>query len=231
MGRELQRYLMDLDKRTLDLSEMVDKQMKEAVRCFLEGDLDGAGEVIKGDETVNNLRWEIEELCVDLIATQQPVAFDLRKLISTTHIAVELERIGDYAKGIATVTGQLPAKFKAEEYQELSGIFRNMQELSSKMLEKSIEALFSGNRDESVKKANEVCEEDDAVDALCVKVYEFIYSFRSRKITGVANRDVAMKLSWIAHDLERMADRTTNIAERATYLATGRIDGISPSRY
>jgi len=231
MGIGLQKGILDLDKKIYDLSDMVDIQIKRSVRCFLERNLNFADEIIADDANVNQLRWSIEELCIDLIATQQPVALDLRKLVSATHIIEELERMGDYAKGIAVVTKELPEKFDIQKYPELMEIFTKMQELSCKMLEKSMEALLTRNREEAINKSIEVCAEDDAVDDLCVKVYDFIHSFRDRRLKDMERKDIVMKLSWIAHDLERIADRCTNIAERTIYLVTGRIDGVNPSRY
>lgn len=231
MGKALQKGIEELDEKISDLSVLVIKQIKESVRCFVSKDLSGAANVIANDLNVNKVRWEIEELCVYLIATQQPVALDLRKLISGTHVAVELERMGDYAEGVARVTKELPLKFDIGRYPELKEIFCGMEDLSSKMLEKSIEAFFTHDKDKAVAMSHEVCEEDDAVDELCAKVYDFMHHFRDRRFKDEERKYIVMRLSWIAHNLERIADRATNIAERTIYLVIGKMEEIKVSRF
>lgn len=231
MGKVLQTGIENLDEKISDLATLVVEQIEKSIRCFMGKDLSGAADVIANDLNVNRLRWEIEEFCVYLIATQQPVALDLRKLISGTHIAVELERMGDYAEGIARVTKELPPKFDIGMYPELREIFSSMEDLSSKMLKKSIEAFLIGDRDKAVAMSHEVCGEDDAVDKLCAQVYDFMHHFRDRRFKDEERKYIVMRLSWIAHNLERMADRATNIAERTIYLATGKMEEIKVSRF
>lgn len=231
MGKILQIGIEDLDAKITDLAGLVVKQIAESVKCFTRKDLIGAANVIANDSSVNKLRWEIEEFCVYLIATQQPVALDLRKLISGTHIAVELERIGDYAEGIARITVELPSKFDVERYPELKEIFCSMQDLSLKMLEKSIKAFLTHEKDKAVAMSNEVCEEDDAVDELRAKVYDLMHHFKDRRFNDEERKYIVMRLSWIGHNLERIGDRSTNIAERTIYLVTGKMEEVKVSRF
>ncbi len=175
--------------------------------------------MVQDDDYIDQMRFDVEDRCTDLIATQQPMARDLRAIISLLHIVVELERIGDYAEGIAKISlmmGETPP------VKPLIDIPR-MAEKSTEMLRDSMDALL--NRD--VIKAHQVCHADDQVDALYDQVHRDLMVFMREDRETVQR---ATYLLWVAHDLERIADRATNIAERVIFLVTGKMEETISAR-
>ena len=216
----LDRQLRMLQDEVLTLGRMVEKSIAAALDALTRRDLEASEEVIKEDDYIDSKRFDIEEQCIDLIATQQPMATDLRTLVSILHITVELERMGDYAEGIARISlliGDEPT------LKPLIDIPR-MAEKATTMLHRSLEALV--NRDTVT--ALQVCNDDDEVDALYDQVYRelLLYMIQDPKTI-----ERATYLLWVAHDLERIADRATNIAERVVYLVTGKMEEINVSKY
>ena len=216
----LDQQLVRLQDEVLALGSMVEKSISKALDALTRRDLDASEQVVKEDDYIDRKRFEIEEHCIDLIATQQPMAKDLRTLVSILHIAVELERMGDYAEGIAKISlmmGEEPT------LKPLIDIPR-MAEKASAMLKRSLDALV--NRD--IVAALQVCNDDDDVDALYDQVYRelLLYMIEDPKTIHRATH-----LLWVAHDLERIADRATNIAERVVYLVTGKMEEINVSKY
>ena len=176
--------------------------------------------MILDDDYIDQKRYEIEDRCIDLIATQQPMARDLRAIIALLHIVVELERMGDYAEGIAKITiamGDTPP------LKPLIDIPR-MADKATEMLRDSIDSLLS--RD--LVKANHVCQADDEVDELYDQVYRELLLFMIQDPQTIQR---ATYLLWVSHDLERIADRATNIAERVIYLITGKMTDAKVSKY
>jgi phosphate transport system protein len=176
--------------------------------------------VVREDDFIDQKRFEIEERCIDIIATQQPIARDLRTIIALLHITQELERMGDYAEGIAKISimmGDTPL------LKPLIDIPR-MADKSTQMLRKSLEALS----DRDVVKAQQVCNDDDEVDALYDQVYRELLLYMIQDPQTIQR---ATWLLWAAHDLERIADRATNIAERVIYSVTGKMVETNVSRY
>ena len=209
---DLDRQLTHLQEEVLLLANVVDKAVMRAVEALKSRDLVESQLVVDGDDYIDVKRYEIEELCIDLIAMQQPMAGDLRAIIALMHITVELERMGDYAEGIAKISllmGNDPP------LKPLIDIPR-MADKSREMLRDSMDALV--RRDEI--KANKVLDDDDEVDALYDQVYRELLLYM---IQDPRNIQRATYLLWAAHDLERIADRATNIAERVIFLITGRV--------
>ncbi len=209
---DLDRQLNNLQEEVLLLANVVDKAIIRAVDALKARDLVESQLVVAGDDYIDGKRYEIEELCVDLIATQQPMAGDLRAIIALLHIVVELERMGDYAEGIAKISllmGNDPP------LKPLIDIPR-MAAKSTEMLRDSMDSLMQ--RDEI--KANKVVDDDDEVDALYDQVYRELLLFMIQDPRSIQR---ATYLLWAAHDLERIADRATNIAERVIFLITGRM--------
>ena len=213
-----QLHLLEQDVESL--AAFVGKSIHRSVDALKRRDLIASQEVINDDDYIDRRRFEIEDRCVDLIATQQPMARDLRVIIALLHIVVELERMGDYAEGIAKITiaiGDTPP------LKPLIDIPR-MADKAAAMLSDSIDSLL--NRD--MMKANQVCQSDDEVDALYDQVYRELLLFMIQDPSTIQR---ATYLLWVAHDLERIADRATNIAERVIFLLTGKLVEINASRY
>ena len=208
---DLDRQLGQLQQEVISLAEIVDKATMRSVEALKQRDLTESQQLVQEDDYIDQKRYEIEDRCVDLIATQQPIAGDLRAIIALLHITVELERIGDYAEGIAKISllmGDEPP------LKPLIDIPR-MAEKATTMLRTSMDSLVS--RD--TIKANQVLKDDDEVDLLYDQVYRELLVFMLQNPQTIQR---ATYLLWAAHDLERIADRATNIAERVIFLVTGR---------
>ena len=217
---DFDRDLRDLQDDLLTLGGMVEKAIAKSLDALKNRDLALSEEVIAEDDIIDEMHFELEEKCVDLMATQQPLAGDLRIVITVLHVAVELERMGDYAEGIAKIS---VAMGDEPPLKPLIDIPR-MAERSSDMLRRSLDAFV--NRD--VAEAHQICEDDDEVDALYDQVYRELLVYMMSD-PGAIRR--ATYLLWVAHDLERIADRTTNIAERVIYLVTGKLSDAKVSTY
>ena len=217
---DLDQQLTLIRQEVAVLAGMVDKSILRAVEALKQRDLEESRQVIQEDDYLDQKRFEIEDRCVDLIATQQPMAGDLRAIVAMLHITVELERMGDYAEGIAKISVTMG---EAHPLKPLIDIPR-MADKATEMLRDSMDSLF--NRD--VVKANQVCQADDEVDALYDQVYRELLLFM---IQDPQTIERATLLLWVAHDLERIADRATNIAERVIFLVTGKMVEINVSRY
>ena len=209
---DLDRQLGQLQQEVISLAEIVDKATMRSVEALKQRDLTESQQLVQEDDYIDQKRYEIEDRCVDLIATQQPMAGDLRAIIALLHITVELERIGDYAEGIAKISllmGDEPP------LKPLIDIPR-MAEKATAMLRNSMDSLVS--RD--TIKANQVLKDDDEVDLLYDQVYRELLVFMLQNPQTIQR---ATYLLWAAHDLERIADRATNIAERVIFLVTGKM--------
>ena len=221
MPREdLDQQLNILQQEVSVLAAVVGKAILRSVDAQKRRDLEDSRQIVAEDDYIDQKRFEIEERCMDLIATQQPMARDLRTIIALLHIVVELERMGDYAEGIAKISllmGDEPT------LKPLIDIPR-MADKATNMLRDSIDAFM--NRD--MVKAQHVCKSDDDVDELYDQVYRELLLFM---IQDPKTIERATRLLWGAHDVERIADRATNIAERVIFLVTGKMVEINVSRY
>ena len=220
MAREiLDRKIRHLLDEILILDSMVENITIEAVDALKKRDVEAARRIYAQDTQINAKRFELENDCVITIATQQPImAGDLRLIASILEVVGELERMGDYAKGIAKICilmgGQPPIK-------PLIDIPR-MAEISVSMLHRAVSAFVTAD----AELARTIPIEDEQVDALYNQVYRELATIM---LGNPATIDGANHLMWVAHNLERMADRVTNICERAVYVATGEMKELSQS--
>ncbi len=212
---DFDRSLQEIQDELLVLGSMVEKSIDRSVLALKNRDLSLSKTVIDDDDLIDDLRNKIEEKSISVIATQNPMAGDLRTVISVLYIAEELERMGDYAEGIAKISLSIG---KEPMLKPLVDIPR-MAEKSSKMLSRSLDALV--NRDEQL--AIQVCRDDNEVDELYNQVYRELLTFM---ISDPKTIERATYLLWVSHNIERIADRATNISERVLYLITGRIFDI-----
>lgn len=220
MQTDLDRNLRELQENLLVLGSMVEKAIARAMDALKRRDLEASRQVIKDDDAIDHQRFQLEEQCIELIATQQPVARDLRRIIVFLHIAVELERMGDYAEGIGKISLMMGDEPPLKPLVDLP----RMAEKATEMLRQSLDALV--NRD--VVGAIAVCNTDDHVDALYDQVYRELLTYMIEDPRSIQR---ATYLLWVSHDLERVADRATNIAERVIYLVTGKMTEINVSKY
>ena len=208
---DFDRSLEDLQAELVGLGEMVERAIIKSMDALERRDLAVAYEVVAEDDLIDAKRFELEEKCIDLIATQQPLAIDLRTLLSVLHIAVELERMGDYAEGIGKICLTIGDDVPVETPKQLP----QMAEMGLAMLRRSLQSLV--DRDTSL--ANAVWDSDDEVDALYDGVCRQIFLDMGQQPHTI---EAATHFLWVAHDLERIADRATNIAERVIFMVTGR---------
>lgn len=218
--KEFDQELHDLEERLRELGRMVEEALVTSVDALKRRDLETARQIIDADHTVNDRRFAIEHETLVVIARQQPMAVDLRTLAAVLGIATELERIGDYAKGISRIT----IKMGIESFVKPLIDIPRMAEKARNMLHRALQAFFG--RD--VELARKIPEEDDEMDALYGQIYRDLttYIIDDPKLV-----DRASYLIWVAHNLERAADRVVNICERVIFTVTGElvefdVDGV-----
>ncbi len=215
-----QKELQQIQDQMLIMASMVDQAIHRSVVALRNRDLDESRRLVAGDLQINRARFNIEELCVEIIATQQPMASDLRTIVAILNIITDLERMGDHAEGIAKISlmiGEEPL------LKPLIDIPR-MEEKARDMLRRSLDSFVERDADA----AKRIAEEDDEVDGLYDQVYRELLTFM---LTDPAMITRATHLLWVAHNLERIADRVTNICERVVFLVTGRMEEINVSKY
>ena len=217
---KLGAQLRALEDELLFMGNMVEKSIARALDALKRRDLESSLQVIREDDLIDQKRLDIEERCINLIATQNPVARDLRRLVTILHINVELERMGDYAEGIAKISLMMGDEPLLKPLIDIP----RMADKTIDMLKRSLDSLV--NRD--IAAAYQVCNDDDDVDALYDQVYRELLTYMIEDPKVIRR---ATYLLWMAHDLERIADRATNIAERVIYLVTGKLTEINVSKY
>jgi phosphate transport system protein len=210
--KEFDQELHDLEKKLQELGLMVEEALVEAVDALKRRDLEKAEQIINADRSVNERRYAIEHETFVLIATQQPMAVDLRTLAAVLEIATELERIGDYAKGIAKIT----IKMGTEPFVKPLIDIPRMAEKARNMLQRALQA-FAG-RDTDLARA--IPAEDDEMDALYDQIFR---ELTTHIMVDPKLVDRASYLIWVAHNLERAADRVVNICERVIFMVTGEV--------
>ena len=202
------------------MGSMVEKAIDRSMEALKKRDLKLGDQVIADDAKINEKRFEIEEKCIQLIATQQPMASDLRIIVSVLAIITELERIGDHAEGIAKITimeGDVPP------LKPLIDIPR-MAQKTAEMLRASLSAFIDRDANAAIK----IAAEDDEVDQLYDQVFRELLTYMAADPKTIVR---ATRLIWVAHNLERSADRVTNICERVVFTVTGRMQEIGASKY
>jgi len=214
------KKLREIQDDVLVMGSMVEKAITRSVEALKERDLGKAREVITGDLTINKKRFNIEEKCVQLIATQQPMASDLRAIICVLNIITEIERIGDHAEGIAKIVVMIGDEPPLKPLIDIP----RMAEKANDMLHRSLDALI--NRDADA--AKRIVGEDDEVDNLYDQIFRELLTFMAEDPKTIT---LATRLIWVAHNLERSADRVTNICERVVYMVTGKMEELNISKY
>jgi phosphate transport system protein len=216
--KTFEHELQEVKDDILVLGSMVELAILASVDALKKRDLEAARNILKADRDINKKRFEIENKLMILIATQQPMAHDLRLLASSMEIISELERMGDYAKGIANINIRMG---DAPLLKPLIDVPR-MAQKDVDMLHRALTAFV----EEDVEVAKALPIEDDEVDALYNQVYRELMTF---VISDPKAIERANWLLWVAHNLERVADRVTNICERTVFIATGELNEIKNS--
>ena len=213
-NEQLDYSLAHLEAEIVLLGGLVENAIFKTIRALRNRDLELSREVIEEDDRIDDLETKIQNECVEQIRRQAPLAADLRRIIGMMFIANELERMGDYAEGIAKVSINMGHEAPLKELEDIP----KMADLAVSMMKRSIDAMTTTDRDASARIALEIENDDDEVDRLYEKVQSDIFTLvegdRERAVRGTY-------LMWAAHNVERVADRATNIAERAIFMSTG----------
>ena len=209
---DFDRNLKLLQEELLLLGGLVEKAIMDSIQALKNRDIALSHKIVSQDDIIDAKTNQIEEKAIDLIATQQPIAIDLRTLMSVIHISVELERMGDYAEGIGKIGIMMGDEPPVKPLVDIP----RMSDKASTMLKLSLDALV--RRDPVL--AKQVCESDDEVDNLYDVIYRDLIDLM---VSDPTTTQRATYLMWVAHDLERIADRATNIAERVIFLVTGQL--------
>ena len=209
---DFDRNLKLLQEELLLLGGLVEKAIVDSIEALKTRNLELSHKVVAQDDIIDKKTNEIEEKAIDLIATQQPIAIDLRTLMSVIHISVELERMGDYAEGIGKIGIMMGNDPPVKPLVDIP----KMADKASGMLKRSLDSLV--RRDPIL--ARQVCDDDDEVDTLYDQIYNDLIQLM---ISDPSTIQRATYLMWAAHDLERIADRATNIGERVIFLVTGQL--------
>jgi phosphate transport system protein len=218
MRKTFEMEIQQLKDELLLMGSMVEQQLLDAVDALKRRDVEASRRIYAADGKINSKRFGIEEQVMILIATQQPMAHDLRLLASILEVSAELERMGDYAKGIATINIRIGDEALLKPLIDIP----RMAQKAADMLHRALTAFIN----EDVETARAIPAEDDEVDELYKQVYRDLMAF---VIADPRTIDRANFLDWTAHNLERFADRVTNICERTVFIVTGEIIEIGSS--
>jgi phosphate transport system protein len=216
MRKTFEMEIQQLKDELLLMGSMVEQQVLEAVEALKKRDIEASRRIYAADARINSKRFGIEDQVMILIATQQPMAHDLRLLASILEVSAELERMGDYAKGIATVSIRMGDQALLKPLIDIP----RMAQIGTDMLHKALTAFVN----EDVNAARVIPIQDDEVDGLYDQVYHELMMF---VIQDPRTIERANWLLWVAHNLERVADRVTNICERTVFTATGEMKEVA----
>jgi len=212
--------LREIQDDVLAMGSMVEKAISRSIDALKNRDLELAKQIILDDKKINTKRFDIEEKCIQLIATQQPMASDLRIVVAVLNVITELERIGDHAEGVAKITIMIGDEPPLKPLIDIP----RMAVKTVDMLHRSLEAFV--NHD--METAKNIALEDDEVDHLYDQVFRELLLFMMEDAKTVTR---ATRLIWVAHNLERSADRVTNICERVVFMVSGKMEEIETSKY
>ncbi len=218
MRKTFEAEIQQLKDELLLLGSMVEQSILNSVEALKKRDIAAARRIYEADAQINAKRYAIEEQVMVVIATQQPMAHDLRLLASILEVAGELERMGDYAKGIAIVNIRMGNQPLLKPLIDIP----RMAQKAADMLHRALTAFVN----EDAETARQIPKEDDEVDSLYDQVYHELMLFVIQDARAIER---ANWLLWVAHNLERVADRVTNICERTIFIVTGEIKEIKSS--
>lgn len=217
MSRErYEQQLRELQNDLLRMGAMVEAAIGQSVEALKEQNIEAAREIIRADDQIDRAQYALEEKALTVIATQQPMARDLRSISAAISIASELERMGDYAEGIAEITVRLANTPLIKPLIDIPKMAVHAQH----MVRIALDAYTRLDLDA----ARGLGDADDEVDHLTDKVQRELIEFMLKDSTSI---EQATSLLYVAHNLERIADRATNIGERVIFMATGQITDLN----
>ena len=214
------KKLREIQDDILIMGSMVSKATLLSIEALQKRDLALANQIIADDKKINRKRFDIEEKCIQLIATQPPMASDLRTIVAVLNIITELERIGDYAEGNAKITIMIGNEPPLKPLIDIP----RMADKTADMLNRSLTAFINHDADAAMK----ISAEDDFIDNLYDQVFRELLTFMAEDPKTITR---ATRLIWVTHNLERSADRVTNICERIVFMVTGKMEENNTSLY
>ena len=220
MRTTFHKRLREIQDDILVMGSMVSKAIIRSVEALKSRDIKAANQIIADDQGINRKRFEIEESCIELIATQQPMATDLRTITAILNITTEIERIGDYAVGIARIVILIGNEPLIKPLVDIPLIAKKTVD----MLDRCLQAFI----DRDAEAAKKIAREDDEIDNLYDQIFRELLNIMAEDPKTITR---ATRLMWTAHNLERAADRVTNICERIVYIVTGKMEEIGSSNY
>ncbi len=216
----LDNQLRERKDEVLAMGELVQRALARSIEALQKRDMAMAHQIMADDRQINQKRFDIENQCIEFIATRQPVATDLRIIVAILNIATELERIGDYAEGIAKIVIMIGDEPPLKPLIDIP----RMADITIGMVRDSLKSFVESD----AKMAHQVVSVDNSVDSLYDQVFRELLTFMMADPKTI-NR--ATRLIWVAHNLERAADRATNICERVIYTITGKMEDNGISKY
>jgi phosphate transport system protein len=220
MNTTFRRGFQEIQDNVLTIGGMVTEAINRSIEALKNRDLKLAHKIIADDAKINGQRFAIEDRCIELMATKKPTTSDLHVIVAVLSIITELERIGDYAEGIAKIVVMIGDEPPLKPLIDIP----RMAELTTEMIDKSLQSFVA--RD--VELAKRVVTMDNVVDGLYDQVFRELLTFMMVDPKTI-NR--ATRLIWVAHNLERAADRVTNICERVVFTVTGKMGELEVSNY
>jgi phosphate transport system protein len=216
LRKTFEHEIQHLKDEIILLGSMVEQSLLDSVEALKKRDVEASRKIVERDNEINRKRFELENEVMIIIATQQPMARDLRVLASILEVISELERMGDYAKGIGVINVRMGNEALLKPLVDIP----RMAEIGTSMLHRALAAFVN----EDVETARVIPQEDDLVDNLYNQVYRELMTFI---MADPKNIERANWLLWVAHNLERFADRVTNICERTVFIVTGELTEFS----
>ena len=217
---EFDRDLGQVEAEVVLLGGLVEAAIFSALEALASRDLELSQIIIDADDRIDEKQVEIENACVELIRREAPIAGDLRRLLSSFQISGELERMGDYAEGIAKISLRMGDQPPLKELIDIP----RMADLAVTMLKRSLESFLERDPERAEAIGRSLGADDDEVDDLYEQVQQDLIELMKKDPDNVER---ATYLLWAAHNMERIADRATNIAERSIFQATGKIVNIA----
>ena len=217
--KPLSHEMQEIKDEILLLSSMAEEAVMGSVKALKNNDLEHAHHIVSNDMYINQRQFEIEISIMVLIATQQPISHDLRWLTASLHICTELERIGDYAKGIANIH----IRSEGWNLPTISKEIYDMAEMAVGMLHRAMTAFA----EEDARTARSIIQQDDAIDSC----YAQLYSSAIQNVVGdLRSMERANYVIWAAHNLERLGDRVSHICEQVIYIVHGKHPDLDSAR-
>jgi phosphate transport system protein len=208
--------LLQVRDNLIRMGQLVDAAIDRSMTALKNQDQALARQVIHEDAVINDLRFTVEEECLTLIATQQPAASDLRVIVASMNLVNDMERMGDHATGIAKTVLRMGNDPLLKPLIDLP----RMAQSARDMLKRSLDAFLS--RDTAAARA--ICDEDDTIDHLYKAIFDELLDIMARDPSTIQR---GTYLLWCAHNLERMGDRVTNIAERVIFMTEGTMEELN----